>query len=585
MSKISVDEITDEAGTGAPDFINGATVSGNLSVDGGTIKLDGNYPVGTGNVALGNTAFDAVTSGIQNTAIGANSMTANTSGTNNTALGRSSLASNVSGAELTAVGTNALALNTGSYNTAIGAAALLSNTTASNNTAVGYQASYTNTTGTRNLASGNLALYANTTGNNNVALGSQSLQANTTASDNTSVGYASLNVNTTGANNVALGKFALLNNTTGFRNTAVGYQAGLANTTGNYNTTVGANAGTVLDAGQRNTAFGYGALQTDTKGARAVALGFNALGGQNFTSATDNYNIGIGYDAGGGLTTGVRNTITGGLAGDAITVGSYNCVMGYNAQGVDTKGSRSVAIGYGALGAQNFTSATDNYNVAIGFGAGASLSTGTNNVLIGGNASQIDGDISGETPVTTGNNNVVIGKAAQVSAANADAQVVLGFECTGASNTSLTFGKSTTDSNIDFGATSITAPSDERYKEEITTATAGLSFINDLRPVTYKWKMEKDVPVNSKSYREGSETRVMECGDKVMHGFIAQEVKAVIDNHSEIKDGFRMWADTDNFDNRQRVAPGELIPILVKAMQEQNALIEALTARITTLEG
>ena len=46
MSKISVDEITDEAGTGAPDFPNGATVSGNLSVDGGTIKLDGNVGIG-----------------------------------------------------------------------------------------------------------------------------------------------------------------------------------------------------------------------------------------------------------------------------------------------------------------------------------------------------------------------------------------------------------------------------------------------------------------------------------------------------------------------------------------------------------
>jgi cytoskeletal protein CcmA (bactofilin family) len=35
------------------------TVAGNLSVDGGTIKLDGNYPVGTGNVALGDTALDS----------------------------------------------------------------------------------------------------------------------------------------------------------------------------------------------------------------------------------------------------------------------------------------------------------------------------------------------------------------------------------------------------------------------------------------------------------------------------------------------------------------------------------------------
>jgi hypothetical protein len=110
---------------------DGLTVAGNVSVDGGTIKLDGNYPVGTDNVALGNTAFDAVTSGIQNTAIGANSMTANTSGTNNTAVGRSTLGSNISGSELTAVGTNVLFNNTGSYNTAFGSSALFSNTTAS----------------------------------------------------------------------------------------------------------------------------------------------------------------------------------------------------------------------------------------------------------------------------------------------------------------------------------------------------------------------------------------------------------------------------------------------------------------------
>jgi hypothetical protein len=41
-------------------------VSGNLDVDGGTIKLDGNYPVGTENVALGDGALDdgSLTGGI-----------------------------------------------------------------------------------------------------------------------------------------------------------------------------------------------------------------------------------------------------------------------------------------------------------------------------------------------------------------------------------------------------------------------------------------------------------------------------------------------------------------------------------------
>ena len=64
------------------------TVAGNVSVDGGTIKLDGNYPVGTGSVALGDTALDSVQSaGTYNTAIGHNALTANTTGQYNVAMG------------------------------------------------------------------------------------------------------------------------------------------------------------------------------------------------------------------------------------------------------------------------------------------------------------------------------------------------------------------------------------------------------------------------------------------------------------------------------------------------------------------
>ena len=47
----------DVTGTAVTD---GLTVAGNVSVDGGTIKLDGNFPTGTDNIALGNnTALDS----------------------------------------------------------------------------------------------------------------------------------------------------------------------------------------------------------------------------------------------------------------------------------------------------------------------------------------------------------------------------------------------------------------------------------------------------------------------------------------------------------------------------------------------
>ena len=72
--------------------------------------------------------------------------------------------------------------------------------------------------------------------------------------------------------------------------------------------------------------------------------------------------------------------------------------------------------------------------------------------------------------------------------------------------------------------------------------------------------------------------------DKVNHGFVAQEVKEVIDNHSEIKDGFEMWRE-DELDGRQRLGEGALVTILTKAVQELSAKNDALEARITVLEG
>ena len=68
---------TDGAGAGAAvvDAFTDLNVSG-ITVDGGTIKLDGNYPVSTDNVALGDTALDSVTTGTNNTAIGSNALTA-----------------------------------------------------------------------------------------------------------------------------------------------------------------------------------------------------------------------------------------------------------------------------------------------------------------------------------------------------------------------------------------------------------------------------------------------------------------------------------------------------------------------------
>ena len=74
--------------TAAAGSFTTLTASSNLSVDGGTIKLDGNYPTGTGNVALGDTALDSVASGSNyNVAIGNATGTGITTGDYNTLVG------------------------------------------------------------------------------------------------------------------------------------------------------------------------------------------------------------------------------------------------------------------------------------------------------------------------------------------------------------------------------------------------------------------------------------------------------------------------------------------------------------------
>ena len=78
------------------------------------------------------------------------------------------------------------------------------------------------------------------------------------------------------------------------------------------------------------------------------------------------------------------------------------------------------------------------------------------------------------------------------------------------------------------------------------------------------------------AYKEGSEARYKT--DATEHGFIAQEVKAAIDAHSEIEDGFDMWKKDDD-DGRQRLGSTALIPILVKAIQELSVEINALKAK------
>ena len=126
------------------------------------------------NTGVGYRALYSNTTGYYNAAFGQQTLQANVGGTHNTGLGMEALVYNTSGSYNTSVGTFSTYSNyTGSYNTAVGYYALYSNT-ANNNTAVGYEAGRYITSGTNNVALGYQAGVASGSGNvqNTIAIGS-----------------------------------------------------------------------------------------------------------------------------------------------------------------------------------------------------------------------------------------------------------------------------------------------------------------------------------------------------------------------------------------------------------------------------
>jgi hypothetical protein len=330
-------------------FAGNITVTGNLSVDGGTIKLDGNYPTGTANVALGDTALDSNVSGGYNTAIGNLALTSCTSnyhtvvgsfaGQNLTtalssgAIGAYALNSNTTGPYNYAFGNSALQVNTtGGYNTAIGSSALTANTTASNNTAVGYQSLKVNTTGAQNTAVGRLALDANTTASENTAVGNSALGANTTGANNTGLGSSALVANTTGAANVSVGVEALQANTTASSNTAVGYQAGYSGTTAFNNAYFGIQAGYSSTTGQQNTFIGRNSGYHVTTGSKNTILGCYTGNAGGLDIRTSSNNI-VLSDGDGNPRVNVDSTGAVSIGAAVSPYGSTRLYLGNGASG------------------------------------------------------------------------------------------------------------------------------------------------------------------------------------------------------------------------------------------------------------
>jgi len=212
------------------------------------------------------------------------------------------------------------------------------NTSGYSNQFIGFQAGYKNTKGTNNTFIGTLAGYNSTTANGSHFIGAGAGFSNTTGTDNHFNGYDAGQSNTTGSNNYFEGNHAGFANTTGSNNHLAGNNAGYSNLTGNDNFFEGNNAGYNSTTGH-NQFSGNNAGKSNTTGYTNLFVGNSA----GFSNTTGGFNSFVGMDAGYNNVTGNGNVFVGGSAGKNNILGSSNVFLG-NSAGYNEPGSNKLYI-------------------------------------------------------------------------------------------------------------------------------------------------------------------------------------------------------------------------------------------------
>jgi len=341
--------------------------------------------------------------------------------------------------------------------------------------------------------------------------------------------------------NTAIGYQAINGTATGNNNTAVGFQSLLALSSGGANTAYGAYSGDSINSGSHNVVLGYNAGQTISSGNYNIAIGSDALGNANPSSS-----VGIGYRAGRYSTSSV-------------------IAIGHEALAENTSGAEHVAIGFQALDAiitNNNNTAVGHYalsgsiaddNTAFGNRAAINLTTGSGNTAIGSSAFS--------TSTVTGNNNTVLGYSVASTLTSGANNLILGYNATSSAATvsnEITLGNSSI-ATLRCQVTTITALSDARDKKDVQDIPLGVSFIQRLHPVSFVWNT-----------RDGGKVGVPEFG------FIAQELQQAQADHGVTLPGLVYDINPE----RLEAAPGTLIPVLVKAVQELQAQIDELKRQL-----
>jgi len=230
----------------------------------------------------------------------------------------------------------------------------------------------------------------------------------------------------------------------------------------------------------------------------------------------------------------------------------------------------STAIGYQALYTQSFANGDVDYNAdntAVGAWAllynqpdgGNGNVNGTGNTAVGvqalgnnatGYRNSAHGNYAGYTNVT-GWGNTFVGTLADVDVDGRVNATAIGYNAIVDDSNKVVIGN--TDVTVIGGQVDWTAFSDLRGKKDVADLGLGLDFVMNLRPVSY---------------------RLNNGNGKIDMGFVAQDIEALLG------DGYNVLSIGGDPDHTLALRRTDLIAPLVKAVQEQQAMIASQQARI-----
>lgn len=373
----------------------------------------------------------------------------------------------------------------------------------------------------RNTSIGSGTMGAIFDGVNNSAFGYFSLTSNFQGSNNSSFGSYSMYSNNFGNNNSAYGSNSLYNNGSGSNNSAFGYNSLYSNSIGLENSAFGFESLKNNAIGDGNSAFGSYSLWENTSGESNSAFGVNSL----VKNTIGNNNSAFGLNSLSWNATGTENSSFGMYSLYNNSTGWHNSAFGFDALRNNTSGWQNTAVGHHSL-----LNSIGNYNTALGYNAGSTVTSGWNLTLIG-----IDANPSSPTAgdqITLGNG------------------FVTSLRC---------------------NVTTITSLSDARDKKNIKDLSLGLDFISKLKPRQFNWDKREWY---DKNISDGS--RMQETPTA---GFVAQEL-----DEAQSEAGVE-WLNLVLKDNPEKweATPGNLLPIMVKAIQELKAENDELRAQVEIL--